>query len=520
MATPGEKLATSLEVLREIQKGGVNSAIKSNEINRTHRERLTKNGFLKEVAKGWYVVSNPYEQAGDSTSWYTSYWQFCSKYLSDKYGEDYCISAEQSVLMHAGNTTVPSQLVIRSPKAPNKIIPLLHDTSFFEMKSPLPNIAEIITVSGINMLSLPSALIYCSPTMFEKNPTDVRAALALIPDASEILKQLLDGSHSTIAGRLAGAFRNIGQDRIADSIVATMEKADYKVREEDPFEAKNTVSLSFRERSPYANRIKLLWAAYRDEVIAHFPNVLEPITDSKAYLQAVDDMYVTDAYHSLSIERYTVSVALIEKVRSGDWDLNNNATDRQQRDAMAARGYWQAMQAVKLSIKKIIEGTNSGAVVDQDHTTWYQELFAPSVNVGILNASELAGYRTNQVYISQSQHVPLNKDAVRDAMPAFFELLETETHAGVRAVLGHFIFVYIHPYMDGNGRMARFLMNAMLASGGYPWTVIPVEEREIYMNALEQASGKGNIKPFVTFISRLVSESLKGTPVATLKGQS
>jgi hypothetical protein len=38
--------------------------------------------------------------------------------------------------------------------------------------------------------------------------------------------------------------------------------------------------------------------------------------------------------------------------------------------------------------------------------------------------------------------------------------------AGVRVVLGHFIFVYIHPYMDGNGRMGRFLMNVMLAGGG------------------------------------------------------
>ncbi len=64
--------------------------------------------------------------------------------------------------------------------------------------------------------------------------------------------------------------------------------------------------------------------------------------------------------------------------------------------------------------------------------------------------------------------MPINKDAVRDAMPILFELLENEPDASVRAVLGHFIFVFIHPYMDGNGRMGRFLMNVMLASGGYP----------------------------------------------------
>jgi RHH-type rel operon transcriptional repressor/antitoxin RelB len=49
--------------------------------------------------------------------------------------------------------------------------------------------------------------------------------------------------------------------------------------------------------------------------------------------------------------------------------------------------------------------------------------------------------------------------------------------AAVRTVLGHFFFGYLHPYMDGNGRMGRLLMNAALASGGYPWRVIPLAER-------------------------------------------
>jgi fido (protein-threonine AMPylation protein) len=517
MATPSEKLAASLQILHEIQEEQKIVAIKTTEINRTHRERLTKNGFLKEVAKGWYIAANPNENLGDSTSWYTSYWQFCSRYLKDKYDYGYCISAEQSILIHSGNNTVPSQLIIRSPKAPNKNIPLLHNTSLFEMKSPLPNIAEIIELEGVRVITLTSALINCSPTMFEKNPTDMRAVLALISDSSEILAQLLDGSHSVIAGRLAGAFRNIGQNRIADEIVSTMKMADFDVREVDPFENKSTVKLSFREKSPYANRIKLMWEEYRKIVIKHFPNGPGLTENDEEYLKSVDQIYLTDAYHSLSIERYTVSVELIEKVRSGDWDLEENEEDINQRDAMAARGYWQATQSIKNSIKKILGGTNSGIIADQDHTKWYQELFAPSVIVGILKASDLAGYRTNQVYISQSQHVPLNKDAVRDAMPILFELLENENNPGVRAVLGHFIFVYIHPYMDGNGRMARFLMNLMLASGGYPWTVIPVEERKTYMNSLEKASVEGDIEPFTIFISDLVKESLKGTPIAKLK---
>lgn len=70
--------------------------------------------------------------------------------------------------------------------------------------------------------------------------------------------------------------------------------------------------------------------------------------------------------------------------------------------------------------------------------------------------------------------------------------------------------------MDGNGRMGRFLMNAMLASGGYPWTVIPVEARDRYMEALEMASVEQDIKPFAEFVAWLVEEGMKGTPVADL----
>jgi Fic family protein len=67
-----------------------------------------------------------------------------------------------------------------------------------------------------------------------------------------------------------------------------------------------------------------------------------------------------------------------------------------------------------------------------------------------------------------------------------------------------------HPYPDGNGRVARFLMNAMLASGGYPWTVIRVEDRPSYLNSLESASVEGNIQPFAKFIAERVGWSKTG----------
>ncbi len=507
MASPGDKLAESLEVLKKLQDKSI-VAVKSTMLSRVHRERLLKNHFLREVMKGWYIVIPADEQQGDSTSWYTSFWAFCADYLADRYGDSYCISADQSLLFHAGNQAVPHQLIIRSLNGPNGKTSLLYNTSIFTMKSPLPKAAEIIKVEGIRMLTLPSSLVHSSSVIYKYNPIDVRTALARIKDSSEVSGLLLDQGKSTIAGRLAGAFRNIGHNKIADDIIQTMEMAGYDVRETDPFVTTAPILFDKRQVSPYINRIRLMWSEMRKIIMDIFPAAPGLPNDHSAYMKRIEELYITDAYNSLSIEKYKVTPELIDRVRSGDWDHVKNEHDRKHRDAMAARGYWQATQCVRESIEKILNSENPGLVADKDHGIWYRELFAPGVTAGILKPSNLAGYRNTQVYISQSKHIPLNPEAVRDTMPLLFELLIQEPEASVRSVLGHFIFVYIHPYMDGNGRMARFLMNAMLASGGYPWTVVPVEERNTYMIALEKASTEQNIIPFALFVANLVKEGM------------
>ena len=60
--------------------------------------------------------------------------------------------------------------------------------------------------------------------------------------------------------------------------------------------------------------------------------------------------------------------------------------------------------------------------------------------------------------------------------------------------------------MDGNGRMARFIMNTFLITGGYPWAVIEVNTRDAYMEALEQASVYNNINPFAKFIFEILEQ--------------
>ena len=85
--------------------------------------------------------------------------------------------------------------------------------------------------------------------------------------------------------------------------------------------------------------------------------------DPAAYLRFVDDIYRSDAYHSLSIEGYRVTPELIERVRAGAWNPDAHEDDRKNRDALAARGYWQAFQSVKRAVENIIVGADAAALV-------------------------------------------------------------------------------------------------------------------------------------------------------------
>lgn len=495
-----DKLAQSLTVLRRLQADG-HVAFLSAQLTRTHRERLLAAGYIREVIKGWYIPARPTDAPGDTTAWYASFWQFCAAYLQHTKGSDWCLSPEDSLNLHSENWAVPKQLVVRSRKGGNNVIDLLFGSSLIDVKAKLPPQTEIVVSRGIRMYSLPQALIACTPTAFSRSPIALKSALAALSDGSMLLPLLIEGNHSTVAGRLVGALRHLGRDSIADEIAAKLKSLGFDLRETNPFLHEPSAPLILK--SPYVNRIQLMWQDMRPRVIAALPAPPAQKPSPESYVAAARQMSTADAYHSLSIEGYRVTEALIERIQSGRWEPASD--DRDEASAFAAKGYADAQQAVFASIRDILSGRPAAEVVHRDHDSWFAQLFEPGVKAGLHRAADFIGYRTGPVFIRGSRHVPPSRDAVRAAMPAMFDLLAAEPDAGVQAVLGHFFFVYIHPYPDGNGRTARFLMNAFLASGGYPWLVIPVQRRNDYFAALEAASVDYDIGPFAELVAGLMA---------------
>jgi Fic family protein len=124
--------------------------------------------------------------------------------------------------------------------------------------------------------------------------------------------------------------------------------------------------------------------------------------------------------------------------------------------------------------------------------------------------SRYAGkYRDIQVRISGSAHTPPEAVRVPELMKKFAKgrLLEPVGHAIEQAALAHFDLVSIHPFVDGNGRTARLLMNLILLKNGYFPAVILKNDRKKYYDALEKGH-KGKADDFIFLVGRALERTM------------
>ncbi len=472
--------------------------MRSQDLSRSDREHLVSRKWLREIIRGWYLLTRPEAQDGDTVIWHSSFWAFVGAYFRERFERRYCLSAEASLSLWTGAMETPKQLTVLTTSGGMSRIELPTGSSILTYQNARNLPMDIVELNGVQVMSLGTALVRTTPTFFHLDPLTAEIALRNVR-REDLTRALLAEWNAAAAGRLMGALTHIGRQGDADALRADCETAGYRVTLENPFE-RPAVLAGFLMESPHAGRIQALWQRMQPIVLDAKPAAPGERPSMEAYLAQAKAVYVRDAYHSLSIEGCRVTPEIIERVARGDWNPEAER-DRKQADAMVARGYFDAHERVIASIRETFEGKNAGEVFERSLANWYRALFGPSVQAGILEAWQLAGYRERRVYITGSSHVPPPREAVPACMETLFACLKSEPEGWVRAVLGRFIFVFIHPYADGNGRLARFLMNLMLASGGYYWAILRVESRAGYMRALESASASGDIGPFAAFVA-------------------
>lgn len=100
------------------------------------------------------------------------------------------------------------------------------------------------------------------------------------------------------------------------------------------------------------------------------------------------------------------------------------------------------------------------------------------------------------------------KSAMSDLIDWYRRQEDEGEHPIVIAATFHYRFIRIHPFDDGNGRMARLLMNMILIKYGYTVAVVPVEERGQYIGMLEQADKTEDLAEFITYIAQCCKYAL------------
>lgn len=220
-------------------------------------------------------------------------------------------------------------------------------------------------------------------------------------------------------------------------------------------------------------------------------------------LNNIEQNIVHDSYHSLTIENYKVTREDIDILRDPE-KKEDKAEDIQNK--LTIKWYLHAYKEVVDQIK--IDYWYSAKINKSfiTHINWL--LFSEIAKAKWFEINDK--YRTHNVEITWTKHLPPDHILVEDYMNLFTNYInniDTSDKAWIikKAIMTHFVFVYIHPFGDGNWRTARFLMNHTLGSDKLDWITILSDRKKEYIDALKQASEGEDISAF----TKLITDYLK-----------
>lgn len=485
-----KKIANALSAAKKAAGGKGYHIIASSKLSRGDRELLLKEGWIRLIHRGWYLLVNKdVFNEGDTTPLYGSLWEYVEKVSRKNLGKDYWLTADQAINLHAQNNSFPRQIIINTSASYYNKIEIDNDTDILFITNKKPPKKEEVFLGdfGLRMLSIESSLSRLSPVLLENPTAEVKALLQNIKDEGAFVKYMLDNASVASAEKMASILMSLDESDKAKSLVRAFSLIGKEVRIDvnsaaQKSQPKNRSIMYLRISALFQNLSEKL---KKDHTLPFFQENDFYNTDFLVIEEEIKAQYVYDAYNSLSIENYQVSEGMIKKIRDGNWNPKTNSDDYSTLSGMAAKGYQRAYKSVIDDLKNIHRNKNPVEVCKKGFQQWREDLFSEAVKAGVIEVKNIFGYRNTGVSIRASRHVPPAKEKIMDAMEALFDSMKEEKNHWVRAVLAHALFVHIHPYSDGNGRTARFLMNTLLVSSGFPWISIKQEDRSRYFASLE-----------------------------------
>ncbi|MDO8575610.1 MAG: Fic family protein [bacterium] len=215
-----------------------------------------------------------------------------------------------------------------------------------------------------------------------------------------------------------------------------------------------------------------------------------------ALVKNLDDWYRIElTYTSNALEGNTLTRQETALVVEKDISIEG----KQLRELIEAKNHAEAVEFVKEFVKNNKKSSDIALAVILDiHRILLQK--NDDVNAGRI--------RSVPVRISGSTSVMPNADSVSKLMEEFMMWLrETNDHPVLTAIEAHYRLVSIHPFVDGNGRTARLLLNLILLQNNYPPVIIHPEDRRIYVTSLEKAQTGGSKDDYEKFMLEAVLKS-------------
>lgn len=223
--------------------------------------------------------------------------------------------------------------------------------------------------------------------------------------------------------------------------------------------------------------------------------ILQNLLKNKDNQKVLDKWLTTElAYTSNAIEGNTLTrketeMAIEEKITSGAKPIN---------DYLEAINHAKAFEFIRTSAKNNIK-------IDENYILQIHKIILSGID-----DTNAGFYRSVRVRISGSQTILPNPLKVPDLMKDFSEwLVKKDNDMLMKAIEAHYRLVTIHPFIDGNGRTARLLLNSMLLENGYIPIIIRTIDRRRYLSALETYQTKENSEPYYKFMLSAMNRSLK-----------